>query len=365
MPNDRPVLWFGPQTSNLTNPAQNHVSARLESGRVGTAPAAAMGFGGLPSRIADTFLRLRALERAAVASGVREALLINWTEAAAHLGPRLRARGIFVAQVVAPQVFAWRAGRLSTLATRVDALAVLFRFEEALWQHAGVSTAFVGHPAAASARAPDGPAPRQDSLFGRRVALLPGSRAGEVGRLLEPLLAAARRLRADGVEAELLPAASLDPATLALTRQRAHNAGFLCTESDEPLAARLVRGRFDAAITASGTATLECALCGIPPVITYRTDRATAAAFRRFASSDRVGLPNVLLNQLVFPECLQERADGATLAETTRAVLRHPPRRDTYEALLREVSPEGRGSFGERVLSMLPSCADTGFFSPR
>jgi lipid-A-disaccharide synthase len=180
--------------------------------------------------------------------------------------------------------------------------------------------------------------------------LLPGSRAGEVCRLLGPLLAAARRLRGDGVACELLLAESLDRTARASAARAATEAGFPVRRSSAPLIERL--SGFQAAISASGTATLECALAGVPPVIAYRADRLTAAAFRRLAHADQIGLPNVLLNQLVFPECLQERADGATLAEAARGLLRRPP--SVRDALLRQVRPAGDQSFGARVVALLP-----------
>jgi lipid-A-disaccharide synthase len=218
-----------------------------------------------------------------------------------------------------------------------------------VWGDAGVRATFVGHPAAELAAAVrSGPPPAAEGA--PRVALLPGSRAGEVCRLLGPLLAAARRLRGDGVACELLLAESLDPTARASAARAATEAGFPVRRSSAPLIERL--SGFQAAISASGTATLECALAGVPPVIAYRADRLTAAAFRRLAHADQIGLPNVLLNQLVFPECLQERADGATLAEAARGLLRRPP--SVRDALLRQVRPAGDQSFGARVVALLP-----------
>jgi lipid-A-disaccharide synthase len=326
--------------------------ARLERARVGVAPAPTMGLTQLFPRVAETIRALHRVAQIATERGVRTALLINWTEAAAHLGPRLRAQGIFVVQVVAPQVFAWRPGRLQTFGKNVDALAVLFRFEEPLWRRAGVDATFVGHPAAGRIPPPRVNRPTSDSgtLVGKRVALLPGSRASEVRRLLPPMLAAARRLRADGVDCELLPAGGLDPATRRWLDSLAKEAGFVVrAASGDDLINRLAH--FDAALSASGTATLECALAEVPPVIAYRVDAATELAFRRLAHREQIGLPNLLLNRLVFPECLQERADGPTLAEATRGILRHPPR--VRDELHREVSPPGDASFGARVVSLL------------
>jgi lipid-A-disaccharide synthase len=115
-----------------------------------------------------------------------------------------------------------------------------------------------------------------------------------------------------------------------------------------PLAASLAA--FDAAIAASGTATLECALAGVPPVIAYRVDPLSAALFRRLATTPRVGLPNVLLGRDVFPELLQEAATPEALAAAARGVLANPP--NVGDELLEHVRPNDGRTFAARVASL-------------
>jgi lipid-A-disaccharide synthase len=109
---------------------------------------------------------------------------------------------------------------------------------------------------------------------------------------------------------------------------------------------------FDAAICASGTATLEAALCGVPPVITYRVGPASAALARLLLRGAHVGLPNVLLNRRAYPELLQGAARPDALADAALALLARPP--PSNAALLRaRLQPPGPGTAASRTAELL------------
>lgn len=336
LPSVGPLSYFGPEGS-------------LPAGvrRVGTAPMAGMGLAAAPTRLAHTAIALRRLVSLASASRISRAVLFNWTEASAWLGRALRARGIPVLQVVAPQVFAWRRGRLHTFGRSCDALAVLFAFEEPLWRAAGVRARFVGHPLAEAVASPSPPAPTAGR---RRVTLLPGSRAHEIARLLPDFIAAGRDLRADGLSPRIVLSSRLPKASARFARDAAARADIPVEElSPTERLGALVAG--DAvAIAASGTATLECALADVPPVIAYRVDPASAVLFRALARTRHIGLPNVLLARGVFPEIVQGDVSGTSLAEAARALVAAPPR--VRDELLPMVTPPGGIGFGDHVAAL-------------
>jgi lipid-A-disaccharide synthase len=189
---------------------------------------------------------------------------------------------------VSPQVWAWRAGRIDRIAASVDSLLCLLPFEPALY--AGkVRAVFVGHPAAAIA--PD-PAPPRGSP---RVALCPGSRSSEIDRLWPVLKQVARRVRGRWPEAELM-------VPVAPTVERRRLSGLEATYVEG--IARVAGA--DAAITASGTATLELAALGVPQVVVYAMHPLTAAVARRIVHTPFAALPNVLADRPLVPEHLQD-----------------------------------------------------------
>jgi lipid-A-disaccharide synthase len=329
--------------------AGSRLVARLE-------PVTGTGLGALaaaPRLVAAA----RALLREAERRRVRAALLVDFTEFHRRLGPLLRRRGVRVLWAVAPQVWAWRPGRVFTLAPALDRLALLFAFEEPLWRRAGVDARWVGHPAADLTPSPRPEARRAAGLSDRpgpSLALLPGSRPNEVRRLLPPMLEALERLRErlPGLEARVLLAPSL-PADVARRARRealARHAPPVDVDESQGLSALLPA--FDAAICASGTATLEAALCDVPPVITYRLGPASAALARLLLRGRHVGLPNVLLDERAYPELLQDDATPEALARAALALLERPPPPNAarLRALLR---PSGAGTAASRSAELL------------
>jgi lipid-A-disaccharide synthase len=295
--------------------------------------------------------RLAALYRRLVALLERErpdvVVAIDLPDWNAMLALQARARGVPTLVFVAPQVWAWRAGRVAKLAARISRLVVLFPFEAAAWERAGVSVACHGHPLAeeldarratrAEARARLGLDPERPLL-----ALAPGSRPSELAYHTAPLLDAAARLAAalPGLELAVPLAPRVPEAPL---REAAARAG---------LALRCVREAAfelflasDFGLVCSGTAALEAALAGLPMVVFYRGGRLDAALARRLVRIDRIALPNVLLGgpAPVFPELFQEQVTGERLAATALAVLRDPARL----AALREA--------GARVRELVPA----------
>ena len=327
--------------------------------------------------------RLRAIARAGLAlrRSVHErapdvAVLASWSAANARIGAWLRRRGVPVAWISPPEVWAWGAHRTARLAGCADRLLVTLPFEEALWRAAGADARYVGHPAL-DARAASREVLRERLGISRgacAVAVLPGSRPAELARLAPVMLGAARRLEVEGVtggpsvagvtaiEARVLLAPSLDADARARLRSLASQAQVAVLEAVDGAPALLPA--FDAALVASGTASLECALAGAAPVIAYRLHPLTAAIARRLVRLDRVGLPNVVLARAghapPFRECLQHEATVDGLASALRATLDDPSLAAACVALdaaMRAPLIDAAASFGARCAGAILALA--------
>ena len=286
------------------------------------------------------------------------ALLVNATELNQRLGWLLRRRGVRVLWCVAPQVWAWRPGRIEALRGACDRLAVILPFEEALWRRAGYDARYVGHP---SLDVPH--LPRNDlrialgiAADATAVAVLPGSRAGEVQRLADPLCAAAARLvRAGTVQtARMIVARGVEPRAAALAVESAARANIPVIEGDPDHGAAPLLGAFDAALCASGTASLEAALAGAAPVVTYRMDRVSYAVARRLVRTPHIALPNVLLGRRAYPELVQDEVTEERVAAAASALLAQPGASLAAATELHaKLAIAGSASFGERVAESL------------
>lgn len=230
-----------------------------------------------------------------------------------------------------------------------DAIGVLLPFEEELWRSHGYEARYVGHPSleACGWREPRTPG---------RLAVLCGSRPGEVERLAAPLLEAARLFvsRHAGWDACAVVSPSLPDRLRARIESGAHAAGIGLETGDEVEGAAPKLREFDLAMAASGTVCLEAALSGTPPVIAYRFDPVTAALARMLIKTEHVGLPNVVLGRRAFPELLQGDANPERIAASAGELAERLDQATADCRAVREAMtlPEGR-RFEERVGEML------------
>ncbi|WJN58362.1 lipid-A-disaccharide synthase [Pseudomonas sp. SO81] len=235
---------------------------------------------------------------------------------------KLRQAGIKTVHYVSPSVWAWRQKRVLKIREACDLMLTLFPFEARFYLDHQVPVRFVGHPLANTiplqadrdgAREALGLAP-DDSV----VALLPGSRGGEVARLGELFLDAAERLRAlrPGVQF-VLPCANAE--------RRAQLEAMLAGRN---LPLRLLDGRShealaacDAVLIASGTATLEALLHKRPMVVAYKVAPLTYRILKRLVKSPYISLPNLLAERMLVPELIQDAATPDALAQTLAPLL--------------------------------------------
>ncbi|MCC9646157.1 lipid-A-disaccharide synthase [Rubrivivax sp. JA1029] len=250
------------------------------------------------------------------------------------LEKRLKAAGIPSVHFVCPSICAWRGGRAKKMAASCDHVLCLFPFEPELLQRHGVAATYVGHPLAdaipvepprATARAALGLGEAEPV-----VAVLPGSRRGEIEHIAPAFLQAAARLHRQRPELRfLLPVApGLRAMVEPLVAAHAGDAPIqlLDGRSHEVLAA------CDVTLIASGTATLEAALFKRPMVIGYRMAWLSWQLMRRMGYLPWVGLPNILARDFVVPELLQDRCEPEALARETLAWLDDAPRARALQA---------------------------------
>jgi len=248
---------------------------------------------------------------------------------------QLREMGIRTVHYVSPSIWAWRAGRIDAIGKAADHVLCLLPFEPALYADKDIPATFVGHPMAdAIPMRPDQAAARAalgivDAAGARElVALLPGSRMGEVERLGGAFAAAAVLLAARHPGLRFI-------APMASTALRARFEALLA-EHAPGLAVQLVDGRSrevmsaaDLVLLASGTATLEAALLKRPMVMAYRVAGLTAWTIRTLGlmKTRRFALPNVLAGEDLVPELLQEAATPERIAGEVSALLGDAARR--------------------------------------
>jgi len=254
------------------------------------------------------------------------------------LAYRLHAAGLRTVHYVSPQVWAWRRHRIRAMARGLDMVLTLFSFEAPVFQAQGLRARFVGHPLADEIAADTPPAPARAKLgldAARPVlALLPGSRASEAGRLADDMLGAATDLacRVDGLIV-LLPCASGRIREL-MERRLEHldlDVRMLEGQARDALAAS------DVVLTASGTATLEAALTGRPMVVLYRMNAMSFRIVRRLVRVPHIALPNLLCGERVVPEYLQDAIDPKRVADDLFRFLQPGEARDAVLRQFREM----------------------------
>ncbi len=238
----------------------------------------------------------------------------------------LRRAGVPTVQYVCPSVWAWRPQRLALMREALDHVLCLFPFEVPLLAQAGIPATYVGHPLAQHLPVrPDRAAARRalgvDDAAGACVALLPGSRVAEVDALLPVMLNALRHMaKSRRVQAWLPVAPGLRPLVARGVKRFGQGLTVQLCEGQ----AHRVLSACDVACVASGTATLEAALCQAPTVVAYRMPRLSWWMTQRKRLQPWVALPNILLEREVYPERLQEACTAEALAQAALDWLNQP-----------------------------------------
>jgi lipid-A-disaccharide synthase len=273
------------------------------------------------------------------------------------LARQLRQMGKPTVQYVSPQVWAWRKGRVSSIARSVDAVLCLLPFEPAAYAGQPVRAEFVGHPLAdqvpldsqrVAARAALGIDPEATV-----IALLPGSRHGEMQRLGEDFARTAvslRQLHREPLQF-IAPMATGSLAQVFQAQVTAVGAEvrLLAGQADAALAAA------DVALVASGTATLQGLLHGVPMVVAYRLAPLTAFIARDLGlvKLDHFSLPNLLAGEELVPEFFQEDVRSEELARALHQALADAPRRELLQRRFRDIHLQLRRGAGAHAAQVI------------
>lgn len=271
---------------------------------------------------------------------------------------RCRDAGMLTAHYVSPSVWAWRQNRIFKIAKSVDLMLTLFPFEARFYEEHKVPVAFVGHPLAD--RIPMEP----DTLAARRslglneqapvLAILPGSRGGEVERLGGLFLEAVKWIQSRRPDLQL--------AIPCVNREREQQVRALVDALDVKLAVTIVRGRSrevmaaaDVVLLASGTATLEAMLLKKPMVVGYRLSNLSFKIVSRMVKSPYIALPNLLAKKPLVPEFIQDDATPQALGEAVLERLENPEERERLTKAFSEIHATLRQNADEQAASAIAS----------
>ncbi len=262
---------------------------------------------------------------------------------------QLKQAGIPTMHFIGPSIWAWRGGRIRKIARSVSHMLVVFPFEQAIYETAGIPATYVGHPLAEVI-------PMTPDVGGARtklglphdatvVAILPGSRMSELKYNTAAFIGAARILRQRDPSLHIV-------VPMAGDMQRSYFRQLLLEAGLQDVELQIINGdshaamaAADAVLVASGTATLEVALFKKPMVIAYKMMRASWVVMRHMGYQPWIGLPNILAREFIVPELLQDAATPEALAEALTAQLENPSRllqryTDMHHSLLRNTAQE-------------------------
>jgi lipid-A-disaccharide synthase len=280
---------------------------------------------------------------------------------------RLRAAGIRTAHLVSPTVWAWRPGRVATVARAADLLLCIFPFEPAYYQGLDLRCEFIGHPLAdefpldidrAAQRARLGL-----SADARLLALLPGSRRQELRLCTRAFLEAAARVvaRAPSIQVHCAPLDARAEAFIEAERARWTPQLALVQHAG---ASRELLCAADCALITSGTTTVEALLAKCPAVVAYRMNWASYLIARALVRTPHIAMANIIAGRELFPEFVQGAVQPAPMADAVLGWLDDTERARTLRASCSALHAEMRRGAADRaaeaVLDLLPARAARG-----
>ncbi len=264
---------------------------------------------------------------------------------------RLHDRGLKTVHYVSPSVWAWRQGRIKGIKKSIDLMLTLLPFEARFYEEHDVPVAFVGHPLADRIPLETDVAGARKALAldrdARILAVLPGSRGGEVGQLMPAFLDAMVALNhQDPTLQYVVPAAN------AARREQIQT--LLNTQPNLPVSlidgqSRTVMAAADVVLMASGTATLEGLLLNKPMVVGYRVGAVTYAIVSRLIKSEFFSLPNLLCRQEMVPELLQSQLTTESIVAAVRRWFDQPEQAQALKIQFQSVHQQLRGGASEKA----------------
>ena len=326
-------IWPGARFFGCTGPRMRLAGVETI---VDAASLAVVGLTEVVSHIPRIYGEFRKLQAAARERRPELAILTDSPDFHLRLARKLHRQGVPVFYLVAPQVWAWRKGRLAGMRRTLRHVFCIFPFEEEFFRSRNLAATYIGHPLAGRVKPSLG---REDFFRKHRlppgrplISVLPGSRQGEAGRHLPPLLDAVGRLYREQAASFILPASAT--AGVDFFQQRIGGAPIqvIDGESWDCIA------HSDLALAASGTVTVEAALLGTPMVTYYKVTAASWVLGRMLVRVPFYSMVNLIAGRAVVPELMQSDFTGERLAAEARLLLHDEGARAQMRAGLAEVA---------------------------
>lgn len=282
-------------------------------------------------------------------------ILVDYPDFNLKLAETAKSLGIPVLFYVSPQVWAWRPKRVERIGNLVDMMAVLFPFEVKFYEEANIPVRFVGHPLVDEVYSNFTPSEAKQHLDVDEsrplVGLLPGSRKGEIKRVLPILLESAKHVLTSNPDvAFVIPVAPTLQAS-ELEEQVTASGLEIKLVSDKTYD---VMQACDAIITASGTATLEVGMMQTPMAIAYRVNPITFAIMHRMITIPDIGLVNIVAGKRIVEEFIQKQADPMAIAQEITHILNDDDYRKNMIEELKQVKEKmGDGGASENVAQLI------------
>jgi len=314
-----------------------------------------MGITEIFSALGHVRSALKTLKEAMAQERPAALVLIDYPDFNLSLAKEARRLGIPVFYYICPQIWAWRTGRVKKMARLVDRLLVVFPFEVEFYRGHGLEAEFIGHPLLDVMALPR-PKSEVKAELGfdpdrPLLVLLPGSRRPLVGKLLPPMLEAARLMRNKWPELNL-----------AVAQAETLNSDFVASFIQDPaLKVKIIAGRShtlqnaaDAVLAASGTATLETALMLTPMVVVYRTSFLTYVLGKSMLKTQHVSIVNLIAGRRIVPELLQNEVRPDKIgAELERILMDDGEKERMIEDLKAVRGALGQPGAGRRAAELL------------
>ncbi len=326
-------IWPDAQFSGCTGPRMRRAGVETI---VDASSLAVVGLVEVVGHIPRIYGEYRKLAAAARRTRPELAILTDSPDFHLRLARKLHAEGIPVIYLVAPQVWAWRQGRLPGMRCTLGHLLCIFPFEEKFFREHGLAATYIGHPLAGLVR----PSLSRADFFRKHrlpagrplISVLPGSRRGEAARHLPALVDAVERLYREQAASFILPAAATAGADFFRERIGAAPIQVIDGENWDSIA------HADLALAASGTVTIEAALLGTPMVTFYKVTAASWLMGRMLVRVPFYSMVNLIAGRAIVPELMQSQMTGANLAAEARRLLRDDAARSQMRADLAEVA---------------------------
>ena len=276
---------------------------------------------------------------------------------ARRLQPLRRSGKVKLVHYVAPTVWAWRSGRAKIMTKLFDHLLCVFPFEPPYFTRVGLSASFVGHPVAMAERT-QGNAQRLREKLGIQadqpvLCLLPGSRRGEVKKLLPVFLETFQKLKLKNPNwVCVLPTLEHLKETLMDSCLRGNDGVYVVTGAQDKYDAFALAAEQGGAIAASGTVTLELAMAGCPHLVAYRVHPMTYWIVRTLVNLSFVNLINILAEQLIIPEILQVKVTSENLlSEFEKCYAHRMEQTAAFQTEMQKLLPPGSQAAARAVLT--------------